>query len=467
MKDKCTSLQEAIRRSGLRGGMRISFHHHLRGGDHVLNAVLDAVADAGIRDLTLNASALFDVHTPLLKHIRSGVITHVETGYISSGLGALLSAGILPHPIDFRSHGGRASAIDTGITPVDVAFIAAPAADPAGNATGRIGKSACGSLGYAMPDARHAKRTVLITDTLVPYPLADPSISETDTDFICEISSIGDPAGIVSGTTRITRDPVGLLIAGRAAEVIRASGLLKDGFSFQSGAGGATLAATAYVKEMMLADKVKGSFALGGITGYMVDMLEQGLFDALLDVQCFDLKAVESLRKNPAHQEISASRYASPAAKSACTDSLDAVLLGATEIDPSFNVNVHTDSRGRIMGGSGGHTDTAAGAKLAMILAPLFRARLPVIRDRVSCISTPGATVDVLVTQAGIAVNPARKDLAERLQEAKLPVKPIEELQQLAESITGKPGQTRRGKKAVARVIGRDETLLDTIYSVE
>ena len=81
------------------------------------------------------------------------------------------------------------------------------------------------------------------------------------------------------------------------------------------------------------------------------------------DVQCFDLKAIESIRENPKHQEISAMRYASPAAKSAAVDSLDVVILGATQVDVNFNVNVHTDSNGYIMGGSGGHSDTAAGSK--------------------------------------------------------------------------------------------------------
>ena len=63
------------------------------------------------------------------------------------------------------------------------------------------------------------------------------------------------------------------------------------------------------------------------------------------------------------------------------------------------------------MGGSGGHSDTAAGAKLAMIIAPLFRARLPIVTERVRCISTPGRDVDVLVTQRGVAVNPRRAEL--------------------------------------------------------
>ncbi|MBR4954866.1 MAG: citrate lyase subunit alpha, partial [Clostridia bacterium] len=395
------SIQEAVALSGLKSGMTVSFHHHLRNGDYVLNMVMEQVAAAGIKDLTVNASSLFDIHAPLIDHIKNGVVTTIQTNYMSSKIGKAISNGLMKSPVQFRTHGGRPSDIVLGRTPIDVAFIAAPSADCMGNCSGKYGKSACGSLGYAVPDAMHAKKVVVITDSLVQYPLLDWSIPESYVDYVVAVDEIGDINGIVSGTTKITRDPVGLVMAQRAAQVIKHSGLLKDGFSFQTGAGGATLAAAKFLKDIMLRENIKGSFGLGGITGYMVDMLEAGCFESLLDVQCFDLKAVESIRKNPKHQEISSIHYASPSARSAVVDSLDVVLLGATEVDTDFNVNVHTDSNGYIMGGSGGHSDTAAGAKLAMIIAPLFRARLPIVTDRVNCISTPGQDVDVLVTQAG------------------------------------------------------------------
>ena len=35
------SLEEAIRRSGLRDGMTVSFHHHFRNGDYIVNMVMD------------------------------------------------------------------------------------------------------------------------------------------------------------------------------------------------------------------------------------------------------------------------------------------------------------------------------------------------------------------------------------------------------------------------------------------
>ena len=372
----------------------------------------------------------------------------------------------MKNPVQFRTHGGRPCDIANGKTPIDVAFIAAPASDMMGNCTGKQGKSACGSLGYAMPDARYAKYTVVITDELVNYPLIDWSIPETDVDAVVVVDSIGNPKGIVSGTTNITRDPVGLSMAMTAVDVIKASGLLKDGFSFQTGAGGASLAAAKYLKDVMLAEGIHGSFGLGGITGYMVDMLNEGCFESLMDVQCFDLKAVESIRSNPRHQEISAIHYASPEAKSATVDSLDVVILGATEIDTDFNINVHTDSNGRIMGGSGGHSDTAAGAKLAMIIAPLSRARLPIVTDRVTCISTPGSSIDVLVTQKGVAVNPKNAELRDRLIAAGIKVMDIRELKALAESVSGVPEKPVFGERIVADVIYRDGTVIDHIYQV-
>ncbi|MBQ6701895.1 MAG: citrate lyase subunit alpha [Clostridia bacterium] len=460
------SIKEVVELVGLKDGMTVSFHHHLRNGDFVLNMVMEEIANQGLRDINVNASSLFDAHTPILDHIKNGVVTGIAADYIGAGVGRAISEGILEKPVQFYTHGGRASNIALGKTPIDVAFIAAPTSDPMGNCSGKYGKSACGSLGYAYADAMHAKKVVIITDNLVPYPLTDFSISEDYVDYVVEVDAIGDPKGIVSGTTKITRDPVGLVMAAQAAKVIEASGLLKDGFSFQTGAGGASLAAAKFLKDIMVEKNIQGSFGLGGITGYMVEMLQAGCFRTLMDVQCFDLTAIASLRDNPNHQEISALQYASPSCKSAVVDSLDVVILGATEIDTDFNVNVHTDSNGYIMGGSGGHSDTAAGAKLAMIIAPMFRARLPIVTDRVTCISTPGENIDVLVTQGGIAVNPKRTDLSDALKAAGLPVIDIRALKEKTEKITGSPKKLARGDKVVAEVVSRDGFVCDRIYNV-
>lgn len=464
------SIRAAVEQCGLQDGMTISFHHHMRNGDFVLNMVLDTIAQMGIKDLTVNASSIFDIHEPILGHIRNGVVTGLECNYMGAKVGSAISRGILEKPVIFRSHGGRPSDMEKGTSVIDIAFIAAPTADCMGNCTGKLGKSACGSIGYAFADAMNAKKVVVVTDNLVPYPLAGFSIPEVYVDCVVQVDQIGDPKGIVSGTTKITRDPVGLKMADYAAKVIEASGYLKDGFSFQTGAGGATLAAAKFVKEMMLDRGIKGSFGMGGITSYMVEMLEAGLFEALIDVQCFDLKAVESIRTNPRHQEVSATQYAGVSGRSAAVDSLDVVLLGATQVDVDFNVNVHTDSNGFIMGGSGGHSDTAAGAKLAIIIAPLTRARLPLVVDRCLCVSTPGNTIDVVVTQRGIAVNTKNgknQALRDALVKAKLPVCEIEELKRMAEELAGVPAPVELSERVVANVLYRDGTLLDTIRAVK
>ena len=464
------SLREAVERSGLKNGMTVSFHHHLRNGDFVLNMVLETLSDMGYRDLTVNASSIFDVHAPILEHIRRGVVRRIECNYMGGVVGRAVSEGILEEPVVFRTHGGRPSDLEKGTSHIDVAFIAAPCADEMGNCTGKYGPSACGSMGYAFADAMNADHVIVVTDDLRKYPLIGFSIPEIYVDQVVKVDRIGDPAGIVSGTTRLTRDPVGLRMANLAVQVIEHSGLLHDGFSFQSGAGGATLAATKFLQEKMLAGGIRGSYGMGGITGCMVEMLQKGCFDALLDVQCFDLDAVASLRDDPRHMEVSATQYAGVSGKSAGVDSLDVVLLGATQVDVGYNVNVHTDSNGYIIGGSGGHSDTAAGAKLAIIIAPLMRARLPLVVERCICTSTPGSTIDVIVTQRGIAVNTLygkNVELKQKLIDARLPVCDITELKARAEAISGVPVPAEHTDRVVANVLYRDGTLLDYIYQVK
>jgi len=366
-----------------------------------------------------------------------------------------------------RTHGGRARAIECGQLKIDVAFIAAPAADDYGNVNGVQGPAACGSLGYAFPDAEFASNVVAVTDHLVEYPLSPVSIPQTRVDYVVKVDKVGDPKGIVSGTTRITKDPVGLKIADSAAKVIKAAGLIKDGFSFQTGAGGASLATAHFVRQMMEEDNVSGSFALGGITGYMVEMLEKGLFKKVMDVQGFDLDAIRSIATNPNHLEIGANYYASPFNNGCAVNKLDAVILGATEIDTDFNVNVVTGSDGLIMGGSGGHADAAAGAKVTIVVANLLRGRLPIIVDKVLTATTPGETIDVLVTERGIAVNPRRADLREMLLAAGLPVKEISTLKTEAEKIAGVPDQLITGDRVVAVVEYRDGTIIDVVRQLE
>lgn len=459
-------LREVFKRIPITDGMTLSFHHHLRNGDGVVNMVLAVAAEMGLKNLTVALSSVFPVHAPLVEYVKKGVVTGLDTNYISGPVAQAVSRGIFPRPVVLRTHGGRARAIECGQLKIDVAFIAAPAADDYGNLNGVQGPAACGSLGYAVPDAQYADYVVAITDHLLPFPLSPISIEQTRVDYVVKVDCIGDPKGIVSGTTKITRDPVGLKIAETTAKVIKAAGLIQEGFSFQTGAGGASLAAAYYIRRMMEEAGITGSFALGGITGYMVEMLESGLFRKLIDVQGFDLDAVRSLASNPNHLEVGAGFYASPFNLGAAVNKLDAVVLGATEIDTNYNINVVTGSNGVIMGGSGGHSDAAAGAKVTIVVANLLRGRLPIIRDQVLTATTPGETIDVLVTERGVAINPRRADLREKLQAAGLLLKPVEELKALAEQIAGIPQSITTQQKIVAVVEYRDGTIIDVVRQV-
>ncbi|BBU59099.1 citrate lyase subunit alpha [Mameliella alba] len=459
-------LDAAISACDLRDGATVSFHHHLRNGDAVLNMVMAALARRGLKDLHVAASSLFPVHAPLVEHIRNGTVSRISAAFISGPVGEAISTGVLPLPAVLMTHGGRARALDAGDIVIDAAFVAAPVADEMGNVSGSTGPTACGTLGYPMTDVAVARRTVAITDTLVPYPAPAIDIPQGQVDHVVQVPRIGDPSGIASGTTRPAEDPVSLAIADSAARTIAASGLLNDGFSFQTGAGGASLATAAAVGRQMASTGVTGSFCSGGITGFHVEMLRAGLFRGLLDVQCFDLEAVRSYRDDPRHQAMSAATYAAPHIGGAVVDRVDAVVLGAAEVDLEFNVNVTTRAGGVLIGGSGGHADTAAGAQLSIVTTRLTAAGFAKIVPQVGTLTTPGPTIDVVVTEAGLAVNPARTELAERLHSAGLRVRPIEDLAREAATAARQPVPPRAGGRVVAISEYRDGSVTDLVRQI-
>ncbi|MDR3590494.1 MAG: citrate lyase subunit alpha, partial [Negativicutes bacterium] len=461
------SIEDVFAKIGIKDGMTLSFHHHFRDGDYVLNMVIAAAAKLGLKNLKVASSSIFPVHAPLVDHIKNGVVSQIDCNYMAGPVGNAVAKGLMENPVILRTHGGRARALECGQLRVDVAFIAAPAADDYGNLNGVSGPAACGSLGYAMPDSEYADYVVAVTDNLVPYPLAPISISQTRVDYVVKVDAIGDPKGIVSGTTKITKDPVGLRIAQAAAGVVKAAGFVKEGLAFQTGAGGASLAAAHFLSQMMEEAGVTASFTMGGITGYMVKMLKEGRLKRIIDVQDFDAESIDSIRDNPDHLEVSVSLYANPYNSGCVVNKLDTVFLGATEIDTDFNVNVVTGSNGLIMGGSGGHSDAAAGAKLTIIVANLLRSRLPTVVDKVLTVTTPGETVDVLVTERGIAVNPRRPELKDKLVKAGLNVRTIEDLKAEAEKIAGKASPIRTTNRIVALVEYRDGTVIDVVRQIE
>ncbi len=458
------SYEELFDKLNIKDGMTLSFHHHLRNGDFVLNEVCKQIKNRNLKNMCLAPSSIFPNNACMEELIESGAITALSADYANGPVAKAISQGKLKDLFVMYTHGGRPAVIESGELHIDVAILAVPTVDKKGNGTGNIGKSACGSLGYAVSDLKYADKVVLVTDNLVDN-LDEFFLDGKYVDYVLKVDAIGDPNGIVSGTTKITKDPVGLKIARLASNTLDKIGLIKQGLSMQTGAGGTSLAVASFVKQMMKERGIKGSFASGGITGYFTDMLEDGLFDELYDVQCFDLKAVQSISKNKTHHAMSGSRYAS-CFDDNIVDKLDFVILGATEIDLDFNVNVTTDSHGLIMGGSGGHSDTAHGAFVTVITTNLIKSRMPIIKEKVTTITTPGEDVDILVTERGIAVNPKRKDILEKLEGSGLPVYTINELLEKAYEITGVPTKTEKSDQPVGVVVYRDGTVIDSIYKI-
>ncbi|MEI7525369.1 MAG: citrate lyase subunit alpha [Mariniphaga sp.] len=463
----CKSLEEAIIRSNPHNGMTVSFHHHLRNGDILLVQTLNILHNMGIREITLASSSLNECHDPILPYLIDGTVTRIFSSGIRNQLGRAIALGVLETPVVIHSHGGRVRSIHTGKIKIDLAVIPASAADCEGNATGSHGKSAFGSIGYAVIDARYAKEVIVVTDNLVDYPCIPLSISQNFIDHVVVVDSIGDASKIATGTTRITKSPMDLRIAKLAADVIEHSGFFVPGFAFQVGAGGASLAVAKFIREKMRDKGIKGSFMLGGITSYCVDMLNDGLFETLFDVQSFDAVVSNSLLNNRRHIEIPAALYANPFNCGCITNKIDVVVLGALEIDVDFNVNVITGSEGYIRGASGGHSDTASGAKLTVVVCPSFRGRIPIIKKRVHTIVTPGETVHVLVTERGICVNPLYKELEENLRRAGLNIKEIHDLEIEVDTITGIPGPLEYTDKIVGIVEYRDGTIIDVIHQLK
>lgn len=446
--------------------MTISFHHHFREGDFVMNRVMQEIADMGFKNISIAPSSIANVHAPLIDHIKNGVVTNITSSGLRDKVGAAISEGILENPVVIRSHGGRARAIATGDLHIDVAFLGAPSSDAYGNVNGTVGKATCGSLGYAMVDAKYADKVVIITDTLMPFPNTPISIPQTDVDYVVEIDAIGDPQGIAKGATRFTKNPKELLIAEYAAKIITNSPYYKNGFSFQTGTGGASLAVSRFIREAMIKDDIKAGFALGGITNAMVELAEEGLVEKIIDVQDFDHASALSLAKNANHYEIDANMYASPLSKGSVINQLDIAILSALEIDTDYNVNVITGSDGVIRGASGGHSDTSMACQMSMIIAPLVRGRIPTVVDTVNTVVTPGTSVDVVVTELGVAINPNRQDLIEHFKKIDVPQFSIEELKEKAYSIVGEPMPIQYGDKVVALIEYRDGSIIDVVKNV-
>jgi citrate lyase subunit alpha/citrate CoA-transferase len=458
------SLKEALVRAGLRDGMTVSTHHHFRDGDLIANQIFDIAAELGVKDLVWYPSASFPCHQAMIRHLESGVINRIE-GSMNGPLGRFCSEGRMKGVGVLRSHGGRYQAVQDGEVVIDIAVIAAPTADPFGNANGVDGPAACGLLGFALADSQYAHKVIVVTDNLIPFPCIPWQIHGNYVDYVVKVDQVGIPEKIVSGTTQITRSPDRLLIAELTAQFCDQAGIIRDGFSFQAGAGGTALSIGIFFADILRERKIKARFMRGGSNKYLVQMLEEGLGDYILDGQTFDLDGVRSMRDNPHHVNTSPFTSYNYHGKGNFAGMVDVVILGATEVDVNFNANVVTHSDGYLLHGIGGWQNCLF-SKCTILPIPLFRDRIPVVRDEVTTLCGPGELIDVIVTERGIAVNPRRQDLIDKVRGSGLPLKSIEELKDEAEKICGKPAKPDLDDEIVAVIKWVDGTVIDAVRKV-
>jgi citrate lyase subunit alpha/citrate CoA-transferase len=457
-------LRTALEKAGLSDGMTISTHHHFRNGDFLANQVFDIAKDMGVKGLRWFPSASFPCHEHLIPYLQDGTIQRIE-GSMNGPLGRFVSQGGMEGTAVLRSHGGRYQAVQDGEVNIDIAIIGAPTADEFGNANGLTGDSACGLLGFALADSQYAEKVIVATDNPVPFPCVPWQIQGNYVDYVVHLDRLGDPSRIISGTTEITKSPDRLLLAELTAKFCHAAGIIRQGFSFQSGAGGTSLAVGEYFRKIMKEEGIRTRFARGGSNKYLVSMLEEGLVHYILDGQTFDLEGVRSMAENPGHVWSSPFTSYNYHGKGNFAGLVDVVILGATEVDLDFNANVVTHSDGYLLHGIGGWQNCLF-SKTVILPIPLFRDRVPVIRDQVTTLCGPGELIDVIITERGIAINPLRTDLIEATRNSKLPLKSIEELKAEADRICGIPAAPSLEDRVVAAIKWVDGTVIDVVRQV-
>ena len=459
------SLEQALKKCGLRSGMTISTHHHLRDGDLVSNRIFEIASAMGIKDLVWFPSASFSCNEPVIKFLENGTLNRIE-GSMNGPLGRFVSEGKMKGTAVLRSHGGRVQAIQDGEVKIDIAVLAAPSADSFGNARGTGGTSACGVLGYAKADSMYASKVIVVTDNLVDLPCYPMEIEGNYVDYVVAVDKIGIPEKIISGTTEITKSPDRLLIAELTALFLEKTGILRDGVNMQAGAGGTSLAIAVFVHQILKEKGWKSKFGFGGSTRYMVKMLEEGQMEYILDAQAFDLDAVRSVESNVRHVPYPVFNAYNYHSKGNLTSMMDIMILGATEVDLNFNGNVVTHSDGYLLHGIGGWQNCLH-ARNVILPLPLFRDRIPVIVDEVTTLCGPGELIDVIITERGIAINPLRRDLIKSVKGSGLPIRTIRELKEEADKICGVPEKAEFEDRIVAAVKWVDGTVIDVVRKIK
>jgi citrate lyase subunit alpha / citrate CoA-transferase len=211
---------------------------------------------------------------------------------------------------------------------------------------------------------------------------------------------------------------------------------------------------------------VRARFVRGGSTQYLVELLNEGLVDYILDGQTFDLAGVSSIASDPRHIATSPFTSYNYHGKGNFASMVDVAVLGATEVDVEFNGNVVTHSDGILLHGIGGWQNCLF-ARCTILAVPSFRDRVPVIVDRVTTVTGPGELIDVVITERGVAINPLREDLMRAVEGSALPIRSIHEIKaDVEELVGGPPAPPLFTDRPVAILKWVDGTVLDTIWQV-
>ncbi len=76
----------------------------------------------------------------------------------------------------------------------------------------------------------------------------------------------------------------------------------------------------------------------------------------------------------------------------------------------------------------------------------------------------PGELIDVIVTERGIAINPKRVDLLDKMKGSSLPIVSLEQLRdEVYRLVGGAPQKPTLGEKDVAVIKWVDGTVIDTV----
>ncbi len=478
---KVRSLDEVI--EILADGDTISYPHYYRMGDTCLEIIVGKLRDHGKKNIKILGNAFFDNCIPWLPEaVSDGTIGGI-IGNCYKGVGKHLSAGeFLPWIVTGTGHGNRVRKLHTGEERVRVAFGPVPVADEWGNANGVDGPPGhwVGPLGLFLADSKWAEYTCLLAGDIRDSCIFPRSISMTDVDFVAKVSNPGNSSGVGSGTLdieKIRSNEYNARIAAQVIGVMKASGVIEDGFNFQVGSG-AGLIVLDELQKILAERRIRAGFAIGGCTSLHVEMLHDGLIENLLHGQCFEPSptVIDSLKHDHNHHEISAGEYDDVSNKENAVNLLDVAVLSALEMDLRFNVN-SICANGRIIGGIGGAQGVAAGSKLTVMFLPLVSGKdgkaFPRIVEDVFTVSIPGEVIDVAVTEEYVAFNPKSsspymEDLKRNVSGCGLKAVSIEELHRISLDRARDIGELQKRRVLTEEIVEvvewRDGTLLDTIF---